>query len=146
MKTLKEVGKAYRKELGKAIYPGVPYASYTKTGSSRAFKTGNLLTQILKSPQNNINQIGSKTKSGYQFVVDVAPSGASYGRWVHYGTRPKSPTGKGMPARPFAEIGANSNDFRKSIDGLLIGEMDGIVTTLFDGFNNEMGKAGFTIS
>ena len=139
MKSLKEVGKAYRKELGKAIYPGVPYASYTKTGSSKAFKTGNLLTQILKSPQNNINQIGSKTKSGYQFVVDVAPSGASYGRWVHYGTRK-------MKARPFAAIGANSKDFRTSIDGLLVGDMDGMVTTMFDEFNNEMGKAGFTIS
>lgn len=139
MKTLKEVSKAYRKELGKAIYPGVPYASYTKTGSSKAFKTGNLLTQILKSPQNDINQIGSKTKSGYQFVVNVAPSGASYGRWVHYGTRK-------MKARPFAAIGANSTDFRTSIDGLMIGDMDGIVTTMFDGFDNEMGKAGFTIS
>jgi hypothetical protein len=139
MKTLKEVSKAYRKELGKAIYPGVPYASYTKTGSSKAFKTGNLLTQILKSPQNNINQIGSKTEKGYKFVVDVAPSGASYGRWVHYGTRK-------MKARPFAAIGANSKDFRTSIDGLLVGDMDGMVTTMFDEFNNEMGKAGFTIS
>ena len=139
MKTLKEVSKAYRKELGRAIYPGVPYASYTKTGSSKAFKTGNLLTQILKSPQNDINKIGSKTKKGYQFVVDVSPSGAQYGRWVHYGTRK-------MKARPFAAIGANSKDFRTSIDGLMVGDMDGMVEELFTSFDNEMGKAGFTIS
>lgn len=139
MLTLQQVGKAYRKEIGKAIYPGVPYSAYKKTGSSKAFKTGNLLTQILKSPQNDINRIGSKTKRGYQFIVDIAPSGAEYGRWVHYGTRK-------MSARPFAEIAANSKDFRSSIDGLIEGDVDGMVQQLFTSFDNEMGKAGFKIS
>jgi hypothetical protein len=139
MKTLKEVSKAYRKELGKAIYPGVPYASYTKTGSSKAFKTGNLLTQILKSPQNNINQIGSKTEKGYKFVVDVAPSGASYGRWVHYGTRK-------MEARPFAAIGASSMDFRIEIDLFMIDKVDEMMDGLFEQLNTDFTKAGFKIS
>jgi hypothetical protein len=139
MLTLQQVGKAYRKEIGKAIYPGVPYSAYKKTGSSRAFKTGNLLTQILKSPQNDINKIGSKTKSGYQFVVNISPSGAEYGRWVHYGTRR-------MDARPFAAIAANSKDFKTSIGGLIESDMDGMVEDLFTSLDNELGKAGFKIS
>jgi hypothetical protein len=138
MKTLKDVGKVYRKEIGRAIYPGVPYSKY-KTRTSRAFKTGNLLTQILKSPQNDIGRIGSKVKGGYQFIVRVAPDGAEYGRWVHYGTRR-------MGARPFAEIAIESKPFRDALNELLLDDMDGMVQPLFDAFDNELGKAGFKIS
>ena len=48
--------------------------------------------------------------------------------------------------RPFAEIAANSKDFRTSIDGLIEGDVDGMVQQLFTSFDNEMGKAGFKIS
>ena len=145
MKTIKDVSKVYRKEIGRAIYPGVPYSKY-KTRSSKAFKTGNLLTQILKSPQNDINRLGSKVKGGYQFVVDVAPNGADYGRWVHYGTRPKSPKGTGMIARPYAEIAANSKEFNNALGELIGEDVDFLVQTLFTTFDNEMGKAGFKVS
>ena len=138
MKTLQDVAKIYRKEIGKAIYPGVPYAGY-KTRSSKAFKTGNLLTSFVKSPQNAPNRIGSKVGGGYQFVVDIAPDGADYGRWVHYGTRR-------MKARPFAELAAESNDFRAAIDELMVGELDVVAEEMFTALDNEFGKAGFKVS
>jgi hypothetical protein len=138
MKTIKDVSKVYRKEIGRAIYPGVPYSKY-KTRSSKAFKTGNLLTQILKSPQNDINRLGSKVKGGYQFVVDIAPNGADYGRWVHYGTRK-------MGERPYAEIAANSKEFNNALGELIGEDVDFLVQTLFTAFDNEMGKAGFKVS
>jgi hypothetical protein len=138
MKSIKDVSKVYRKQIGKALYPGVPYSAY-KTGSSRAFKTGNLLTQILKSPQNDINQLGSKVKGGYQFVVNIAPNGAEYGRWVHYGTRK-------MEARPYAEIAANSKEFNDSLSELIGDDVEFVVQSLFTAFDNEMNKAGFKVS
>lgn len=138
MKTLQDVAKIYRKEIGKAIYPGVPYSGY-KTRSSKAFKTGNLLTSFVKSPQNAPNRIGSKVGNGYQFVVDIAPDGADYGRWVHYGTRR-------MGARPFAELAAESIDFRTAIDELMEGELDVVAEEMFTALDNEFGKAGFKVS
>jgi hypothetical protein len=138
MATLQDVSKVFRKEVGKAIYPGVPYSKY-KTRSSRAFKTGNLLTKFISSPQNAINNIGSKIKGGYQFVITIAPDGAEYGRWVHYGTRK-------MDARPYAEIAAESKPFRDALDELMQGEVEGVVETLFDSLDNEFGKAGFKVS
>ena len=57
MKTLQDVAKAYKQAAGRAIYPGVPYSGY-KTGSSRAFKTGNLLSSFVSSPKNAPNVIG----------------------------------------------------------------------------------------
>ena len=69
MTTLQDVAKQYRKSAAQALYPGLPYSGY-KTGSSRAFKTGNLLTKFLTSPNNDITRIGAKIKNGYQLVVD----------------------------------------------------------------------------
>ena len=145
MATIQDVAKVFRKEAGKAIYPGVPYSGY-KTRSSRAFKTGNLLTKFISSPQNAINKIGSKIKGSYQFVIDIAPDGAEYGRWVHYGTRPKKTKGTGMKARPFGEIAASSTNFKEALDELIMGDLDGVVEPLFDAMDNEFGKAGFKVS
>ena len=138
MATIQDVAKVFRKEAGKAIYPGVPYSGY-KTRSSRAFKKGNLLTKFISSPQNAINKIGSKIKGSYQFVIDIAPDGAEYGRWVHYGTRR-------MKARPFGEIAASTTDFKEALDELIMGDLDGVVEPLFDAMDNEFGKAGFKVS
>ena len=138
MATIQDVAKVFRKEAGKAIYPGVPYSGY-KTRSSRAFKKGNLLTKFISSPQNAINKIGSKIKGSYQFVIDIAPDGGEYGRWVHYGTRR-------MKERPFGEIAASTTDFKNALDELIMGDLDGVVEPLFDAMDNEFGKAGFKVS
>ena len=95
MKTLQDVAKSFKKAAGKAIYPGMPYSGY-KTGTSKAFKTGNLLSKFVSSPLNAPNTIGKKIINGYQFILQVGPQGAEYGTYVHYGTSK-------MSKRPYAE-------------------------------------------
>jgi hypothetical protein len=138
MTTLQDVAKQYRKSAAQALYPGLPYSGY-KTGSSRAFKTGNLLTKFLTSPNNDIKRIGSKIKNGYQLVVDIAPTGADYGRWVHNGTRR-------MNKRPWAELGLEEPKFQKVLDEFLMSEVEKIVDGELEVLDNEFKKAGFKIS
>ena len=145
MTTLQDVAKQYRKSAAQALYPGLPYSGY-KTGSSRAFKTGNLLTKFLTSPNNDIKRIGSKIKNGYQLVVDIAPTGADYGRWLHSGTRPKSPKGTGMKPRPWAELALEEPKFQKVLDEFLMSEVEKIVDGELEVLDNEFKKAGFKIS
>jgi len=138
MTTLQDVAKQYRKSAAQALYPGLPYSGY-KTGSSRAFKTGNLLTKFLTSPNNDIKRIGSKIKNGYQLVVDIAPTGADYGRWVHNGTRR-------MNKRPWAELGLEEPKFQKVLDEFLMSEVEKIVDGELEVLDSEFKKAGFKIS
>ena len=150
MKELKDLAKGYRKLAAEAIYPGLPYSKYHRAPKSklpenpsgqgsRAFSTGNLLTQFISSPENDINKIGAKVGDGYQLVVNIAPKGAEYGRWVHYGTRR-------MIARPFAEIAADTDKFKQLLDEFMQTEtekmVDGELQKLDDSFN----KAGWKIS
>ena len=142
MKTLQDVAKAYKKAAGKAIYPGSTYTSY-KTGTSKAFKTGNLLSKFVTSPSNVPNSIGRENKltegTKYTFVLDIAPTGAEYGQYVHYGT---SKMGK----RPFAELGAESDEFQNALDEFLKDKVDVIATEYLDAIDTQFKKAGFTIS
>lgn len=142
MKTLSDVAKAYKKAAGKAIYPGSTYTSY-KTGTSKAFKTGNLLSKFVTSPSNVPNSIGRENKLTkgikYTFVLDVAPTGAEYGQYVHYGT---SKMGK----RPFAEIGAESAEFQNALEEFLKDKVDDIATEYLDAIDTQFKKAGFTVS
>ena len=142
MKTLNDVAKAYKKAAGKAIYPGSTYTSY-KTGTSKAFKTGNLLSKFVTSPNNVPNSIGRENKLTkgikYTFVLDVAPTGAEYGQYVHYGT---SKMGK----RPFAEIGAQSDEFQNALEEFLKDKVDDIATEYLDAIDTQFKKAGFTVS
>lgn len=150
MKDLKDLAKGYRKLAAEAIYPGLPFSKYKRAPKSplpenpsgqgsRAFASGNLLTKFITSPQNDINKIASKIGNGYQIVVNVAPEGAEYGRWVHYGTRR-------MIERPFAEIAADSDRFKQLLDGFMETEseknVDGEIQKLDDMFN----KAGFKVT
>lgn len=150
MKELKDLAKGYRKLAAEAIYPGLPYTKYKRAPESplpenpngqgsRAFASGNLLTKFISSPQNAIDKIASKVGDGYQLVVQVAPDGAEYGRWVHYGTTR-------MIERPFAEIAAEDRRFVQMLDEFMETEtekkVDGEVKKLDDLFN----KAGFKIS
>lgn len=138
MKTLQDVAKSFKKAAGKAIYPGVPYTGY-KTGSSKAFRTGNLLSKFVSSPQNAPNQIGRKIINGYQFVLQVGPQGAEYGSYVHYGTRK-------MNKRPFAEIAANDKEFQIEL-GLFLQDTAGeFVQEELGAMDALFRTAGFEVS
>ena len=138
MKTLQDVAKAYKKAAGKAIYPGVPYSGY-KTGTSKAFKTGNLLTKFVSSPLNQAATIGRKTMAGYELVLDVSPNGAEYGSYVHFGTRK-------MKARPFAELATNDPEFISTLNEFILDEVGDIVGDYMGVMDSKWSKAGFTVS
>ena len=138
MKTLQDVAKSFKKAAGKAIYPGVSYSGY-KTGSSKAFKTGKLLSKFVTSPYNNPNNIGRKTKNGFEFVLEVGPDGATYGRYVHYGTVK-------MKKRPFAELATQDKEFQSVLNEFLGNEVDEFVQEEMEVFEDYFKKAGFTIS
>lgn len=138
MKTLQDVAKSFKKAAGKAIYPGMPYSGY-KTGSSKAFKTGNLLSKFVTSPQNTPQAIGKKIINGFQLVLQVGPSGAEYGSYVHYGTSK-------MKKRPFAEIGAEDVEFNKVLDEFLGEEVDEVVMEELGTMDAQFRSAGFEVS
>ena len=150
MKTLKDVAKQYRKSAAKAIYPGVSYPKYRRSPNSklkpnpkgqesRAFGTGNLLTRFIQSKENDINRIASKTKSGYQIFLNIAPNGADYGRWVHNGTTR-------MIARPFAELALDDPAFQSVLDEFLEDEVDKMVDGELEQLDYSFNKSGFSVS
>jgi hypothetical protein len=138
MKTLQDVAKSFKKAAGKAIYPGVSYTSY-KTGTSKAFKTGNLLSKFVSDPNNNANKIGRKTINGFELVLTVGPQGAEYGTYVHFGTRK-------MGERPFAELASQDTNFQTEL-GLYLSETAGdFVEDYIGSMDSEWKKAGFEVS
>jgi hypothetical protein len=150
MKALKELAKQYRKSAAEAIYPGLPYSKYSRSPNSllppnptgqesRAFATGNLLTKFITSPQNALDKIARQIVNGYEIVVQVAPEGAEYGSYVHFGTSK-------MKARPFAQIGAEDPKFQIQL-GVFMQETAGdFVQDEVQQMDNMFKKAGFTIS
>jgi hypothetical protein len=136
MKTLEEVAKKYKQTAAQAIYPGFPYGGYSKTRSSKAFKTGNLLSSFVSANADN-KSIGRKIVNGFEFTLDIAPAQAPYGQYVHNGTYK-------MEARPFAEIAFDSPIFRKSLDEFLKEQLGDMVEMEFDKINTSLTKAGFT--
>ena len=138
MKTLEDVAKAYKQAAGKAIYPGVTYTPY-KTGTSKAFKTGNLLSKFVTSPLNAPNQIGRKTITGFELVLQVGPQGAEYGTYVHYGTYK-------MGKRPFAELATQDKTFQSVLNEYLGDEVDAYVQDYMGAMDSEWKSAGFEVS
>lgn len=136
MKTLQDVAKQYKKSAAQAIYPGFPYSPYQKTRSSRAFKTGNLLTQFVRA---NDAAIVTQIVNGYEFTLNVAPPGAEYGSFVHFGTSK-------MQARPFAEIGAEDKKFRDVLDEFIQQEVGKMLDTESSIMRQNFQRAGFQIS
>jgi hypothetical protein len=137
-KSLKDVAKVYKDKSLQAINPGVPYKQY-KTGSSKAYKTGNLFSNIASS--NRISNIFKKDKKTDKIVFsfDVAPRGAEYGKYVHNGTWK-------MKKRPFAEIAAESPEFKAALDGyinttVVAGKLD----AFFSNIDEEMEKVGVKV-
>ena len=138
MKTLQDVAKQYKKSAAQAIYPGFPYSSYQKTRSSRAFKTGNLLTQFVRANADDTT-ISRKIVNGYEFTLNVAPPGAEYGSYVHFGTSK-------MQARPFAEIGAEDKKFRDVLNEFIQQEVGTMLQNEVDVITQNFQRAGFQIS
>lgn len=138
---LKDLAKTYRKVSATAIYPGVTYSygSGKTPNSSRAFKTGNLLTKFISDPQNAFNRIGRQVINGFEFKVNVAPQGAEYGKYVHFGTRY-------MNKRPWAELGAENPEFIKQKDEFMKQKANQLVNQEMKTFQELFKRAGFTIS
>ena len=150
MKELKDLAKQYRKSAAEAIYPGLPYPKYQRAPKSplppnppgqgsRAFASGNLLTKFISSPQNALESIASKIGNGYQIVVNVAPEGAEYGRWVHYGTRK-------MIGRPFAQIAAEEPKFLQVLNEFMQTESEKMIEGELEKLDDIFNKAGWKIT
>ena len=138
MKTLQDVAKAFKQAAGRAIYPGVSYSGY-KGNTSKAFKTGNLLTSFVTDPFNQPNQIGQKTQTGFQLVLQVGPGKAPYGTYVHYGTYK-------MKSRPFAELATDDRNFQSVLNEFLGETIDEEILERMCTMDSEWEQAGFTIT
>jgi hypothetical protein len=138
MKTLNDVAKAYKQAALQAINPGVPYKGY-KTGSSRAYRTGNLFNQVNSS--NNINSMSKlgRDKKSFTISFDIAPNGAIYGQYVHNGTSK-------MRKRPFGEIAANSKLVKEAVDDYMNKVVESELETEFEMLNKRFLQAGFRVS
>ena len=145
MKTLQDVAKQFKKSAGKAIYPGVKSSlakfkgkrSIPNFTESTAFRTGNLLSKFVTA--NNPANIGRKTVTGYELVLEVGPTGATYGTYVHYGTSK-------MGARPFAEIATEDADFQNVLDEFLGDKANEMVLEEMGAMDALFRTAGFDIS
>jgi hypothetical protein len=117
MAELLDVAKIWKQKSAQAIYPGFPYPQYNKTRSSKAFKTGNLLRKFVQANSDN-RMIETKMRSSqfvsYELELDIAPTGAEYGKFVHNGTIK-------MEARPYAKIGFEKKEVQDKIDDFLSG-------------------------
>jgi len=117
MKTLNDIAGIYKTQTIKAI----------QEGPTRAVKSGNLYRSVNQSnkPQSMwVKQKGPrKGEEKISFRINVSPSGAPYGKFVHGGTRY-------MKARPYAKVGAASPEFKKALDEFMNGQsaktLDGI--------------------
>lgn len=137
-KSLKDVAKVYKDKALQAINPGVPYKQY-KTGSSKAYKTGRLFSSI--ASENRIGTMFRKDKrtDKITFTFKVAPRGAEYGKYVNYGTYK-------MKKRPFAEIAAESPEFKFALDEYInTNVVQGKLDAFFNNINDEMRKAGVKV-
>ena len=136
-KSLKDVAKVFQTKALQAINPGVPYKSY-KTGSSKAYKTGRLQSSIAST--NTIDRMIGESKDKFTFTFNLSPNGAPYGKYVHNGTYK-------MGKRPFAEIAAESPEFKKALDDHInTTVVEGMVDGYFEQINERMSKAGVKVT
>jgi hypothetical protein len=134
MKTLKDVAKVYKDQALKAINPGVPY-SY-KTGSSKAFKTGKMFREI--AGKNRIETMIREDRNGkITFTFDF--SVPNYGKYVHYGT-------KKMGKRPFAQIAAQSPEFKKIKDEVMNAKSVQVLDDIFSNLTKMWESGGDNLS
>jgi HK97 gp10 family phage protein len=126
MKTLKDLA---------GLYKTLAQTNLT-TGKTRAYKTGNLYTQI--SQKNTAdNMVSSPSKGKYVITLNYGPDQAEYGKFVEEGTSK-------MEARPFAENAANSPEMRMAVDEFMNGKVDELLVDWQTKFTKDMKKLGFT--
>jgi len=131
MKTLKDVAKVYKDSALKAINPGVPYRQY-KTGSSRAYKTGNLYKQVASS--NRIQTMFREDKNG-KITFTFSFNTPDYAKYVHYGTRK-------MGKRPFAQIAAESKEFQEIKDEVMNQKSSELLDDIFSDLDKMWAAGG----
>jgi hypothetical protein len=123
MATLEDIARTWKKKSAQAIYPGLdsPLAKFKGRRTiknfkqSTAFKTGNLLSQFVRKNADAAilaTKIVSNNYFKYEFILDIAPDGAEYGKYVHNGTSK-------MGERPFARIGAQQKEVKDVIKQFL---------------------------
>ena len=136
-KSLNDLAIKYRDSALDAINPGVPYSKY-KTKTSKAYKTGNLYNRVAQSntPQTMVKPFG---EDGFQIVLNVAPNGADYGSYVHYGT-------KNMKKRPFGQLGLENPEFAQLFEKVVGEKVDEKVEEYMDTIDDQFKKSGFTVS
>lgn len=128
MKTLNDVAKVYRTIAQNYIKNG--YSGWKKA----PYDTGNLYDQIGSFNTDARMAFTQGTKSFLN--LNYAPPGARYGLYVEKGTQR-------MKSRPFAEVAANSSEFKKSIRQYQDSEVLEVRTEINKRMTVIMGKSGF---
>lgn len=137
IKSLNDLAIKYRDSALDAINPGVPYTKY-KTKTSKAYKTGNLYNKVAQSnsPQTMVKPFG---EDGFQIVLNIAPNGAEYGQYVHYGT---SKMGK----RPFGQLGFENPELTQLFEKVMGEKVEEKVGEYIDNMDDMFSKSGFQVS
>jgi len=137
MKELRDLAKVYKQKALQAINPGVPYKKYKKTGSSKAYKSGNLYRSVAQ--ENRINTMFTEDKRTGKMKFTFKFNVPSYAKYVHYGT-------KNMEARPFAQIAAESPEFKKTKDELMNTKSAELLEDIFGDLNKMWASGGDNLS
>lgn len=133
MKTLKDIAGLYRSLATQNL----------QSGPLKAFKTGNLYRNV--SQYNTLDRMirtrkgAKKGDTSYDLVLQVAPPGAKYGRFVEKGTYK-------MKARPFGEAAANSKELARAVDQFMKGQVEASLEVFEEQITKKFVKAGFTVS
>ena len=128
MKTLKDVAGIYKQSVSTAI----------QSGPTKAYKTGHLYNKFNSDGRNSADSIGFAEGTKFIFRVVVGPDGAEYGSYVNSGTRY-------MHARPFGEAGANSPQFKTTLNEFMNGKVDDMLGKVVGKIYNDFKKYGFEV-
>lgn len=137
VKSLKDVAKVFKDKALTSINPGVPYDAY-KTGKSKAYKTGNLFKNVASSNRIDTMFKVDETTEKYTLNFNIAPTGATYGKFVHDGTRY-------MGKRPYAQLAAESPEVQAAINEYMNNKVNEKLDGLFDIFDKKAEKAGLEV-
>jgi hypothetical protein len=110
MKTFKDVAGLF-KTLAQTYMVSGPWRP--------AYKTGNLYKRV--GDFNTANQMLREEEGKYTLVLNYAPPGAEYGKFVHDGHRTRS--GGFVEARPFAQFASQDATLKSLIEEVIINNL-----------------------